>query len=83
MATSPKLDATPVPVATFASRHFTPAEIAELWGVSVSTVIRIFAEEPGVLRIESESKMRKRSSYATLRIPESVLARVHLRMSRV
>ena len=60
-------------------RHYDPAEIAEAWGVNAETVRRIFRNEPGVLVISSDRK-KYRKSYATLRIPESVLDRVHRRM---
>jgi hypothetical protein len=66
-----------VPVA---EKHFTPAELAEAWGVSTETVRSIFRKEPGVLKI-GEDATRHRRGYKTLRIPESVAARVHQRMS--
>lgn len=63
-------------------RHYSPAEIAELWGLSVDSVRRLFESEDGVLIIgESEGKFRRR--YTTLRIPESVVERVHRSRSRV
>lgn len=57
--------------------HYTPKDVAELWKISVDTVRRIFSEESGVIRIEC----RPGRNYATLRIPQSVLERVHRRMS--
>lgn len=55
------------------------AEIAELWGVSVNTIIRAFQDEPDVLKFGSRETRfgRKR---ITLRIPESVMIRVHGRL---
>src|SRR5437764_13383350 len=60
-------------------RHFSPDELAELWGLSGDTLRRLFEHEPGVLVIE-RSKGRARR-YRTLRIPESVAVRVHRRMT--
>jgi len=60
--------------------HFAPDELAELWGVSVDSIRRIFRDEPGVLKIGEKSPKHKRQ-YLTLRIPESVAERVHQRLS--
>ena len=62
-------------------RHFSPKELAELWGLDQSTVRRIFRDEPGVLRIPHLGRRGKRD-YTSLRIPDSVAARVHERRSR-
>jgi hypothetical protein len=61
-------------------RHYTPTEVAKQWGVSVQTVRSIFDSEPGVLKIGSNGT-RNRRRYKTLRIPESVVVRVHTRLS--
>jgi hypothetical protein len=63
-----------------AEKHFTPAELAEMWGVSVQTICEIFKAEEGVLKIGSNGT-RNRRAYKTLRIPESVAERVHTRLS--
>jgi hypothetical protein len=57
-------------------RHYSVAEIAEIWGLSEKTVRRMFEEEDGVLQWGTPETRRKRG-YITLRIPESVLLRVH------
>lgn len=57
-------------------RHYTVPEVAELWGMSEKSVRRLFAEETGVLRWGTSETLRKRG-YCNLRIPESVLIRVH------
>jgi MarR-like DNA-binding transcriptional regulator SgrR of sgrS sRNA len=57
-------------------RHYSVAEIAEMWALSEKTVRRMFEEEDGVLQWGTPETRRKRS-YITLRIPESVLVRVH------
>ena len=57
-------------------KHFTPAELAEAWGVDVETIRNIFRDEPGVLKISNASKLR-----TTLRIPQDVAERVHRRLA--
>jgi hypothetical protein len=63
-------------------RHFSIKEIAELWGLCENSVRDLFKEEPGVIRIHRPRSRYKRA-YTTLRIPKSVLDRVHLRMSLI
>lgn len=62
-------------------RHYTPRQIAELWQLDTRTIRELFRDEPGVLKI-GESGRRGRRDYITLRIPESVLLRVHQQRSR-
>lgn len=62
-------------------RHYTVPEIATLWGVSEKTVRRLFGDEDGVLRWGSDETVRKRG-YHNLRVPQSVLIRVHQRRDR-
>ncbi len=57
-------------------RHYTVLEIAEMWSLSEKTVRRMFEQEEGVLQCRSPETRRKRG-YITLRIPESVMLRVH------
>jgi hypothetical protein len=60
-------------------RHYSvPEEVAALWGVSEKTVRRLFDGEEGVLRWGRVESGRKRA-YCNLRIPQSVLIRVHHR----
>jgi hypothetical protein len=61
-------------------RHYAVTEIAEMWNLSPDTVREIFEDEPGVLVIGDRSPRHKRR-YVTLRIPHSVLQRVHRRLS--
>jgi hypothetical protein len=56
-------------------KHYRVRELATLWGVSPKTVTRIFADEPGVLRLANDKPSKRK--YATLSIPESVALRVH------
>ena len=58
-------------------KHFSVAEVAEKWGLSEDTVRRLFVNEPGVLVIETPGSRFSRRRYRTLRIPESVVERVH------
>jgi hypothetical protein len=54
-------------------RHYTCAEIAELWNVSPDFVRDLFRDEPGVLSLERTGTKK----YTTYRIPESVMRRVY------
>ena len=55
-------------------KHYRVRELADLWGFSENTIIKLFSNEDGVLRLESPTGKRK---YATLSIPETVAIRVH------
>jgi hypothetical protein len=57
-------------------RHYSVQEIAEMWQLSQNTVRRIFRGQPGVLEIGGE-ETRYGRPHRMLRIPESVLLRVH------
>jgi hypothetical protein len=61
-------------------RHWSVAEIATAWNLSGDSVRRLFSREPGVLVIGREIKGSKRR-YTTLRIPQSVVDRVHAKYS--
>jgi hypothetical protein len=64
-------------------KHFHPEELAESWGLHPSTIRRLFEDEPGVLLIGEPSRRVGRAlrrSYFTMRIPESVVDRVQLRL---
>lgn len=61
-------------------RHYSVAEIAELWKLSPNAVRRLFQREQGVLAIgEPRPRFGKRRGKVTLRIPQSVLERVYRR----
>jgi hypothetical protein len=64
-------------------RHYSPAQIGEIWNLSADCVRNIFENEPGVLVIGNPHPRRGKRGYTTLRIPQSVLDRVHKRMSKV
>lgn len=57
-------------------KHFSVAQVAELWGLSADSIIRLFDGEEGVLRLGKPESLHKRRRII-LRIPESVLARVY------
>lgn len=59
--------------------HLRIQEIAKAWGISVSTALRLFQEEPGVLRL-GNLKSRKRTKIS-LRVPLEVAERVHKRLT--
>jgi hypothetical protein len=61
-------------------RHYAVAKIAEAWNLSADKVRELFENEPGVLVIGEQSPRHKRR-YVTLRIPQSVVERVHSRLS--
>ena len=61
-------------------RHFSPQTLSELWGFSTDAIRDLFEDEPGVLKIGDRTSGRKRR-YVTMRIPESVAARVYKRMT--
>ena len=65
---------------TITEKHFTPAELAEAWNLSVETIRNLFRDEPGVLKIGKTTSRYKRG-YITLRIPQKVAERVHRRLS--
>jgi hypothetical protein len=62
-------------------RHYSVNELAVLWNLSKQTIRRLFQDEPDVVRI-GEKDVRHRRAYVTLRIPESVVRRVHQRLSK-
>jgi hypothetical protein len=80
-AVSPSLPATST-APSFAERHYAIAEIAELWSLSCDVVRKLFEREPGVLVLGGQNAPHKRR-YTTLRIPETVVRRVHRRMTNI
>jgi hypothetical protein len=67
-------------MSSVSTKHFTPAQLAEAWGLSPETIRNLFRDEPGVLKIGgAPSRLKQR--YVTLRIPQDVAERVHRRLS--
>ena len=62
-------------------KHYSVGEVAKLWALSEKTVRKIFESEPEVIHWGSEETLHKRG-YRTLRIPDSVLHRVHRKLRK-
>jgi hypothetical protein len=60
-------------------KHYSIEEVRALWGLSDKTVKKLFREEKGVLRFGRPGSSTRRA-HETLRIPQSVLLRVHSRL---
>jgi len=60
--------------------HYSPAQLAKIWGLSVETIRSIFRDEPGVLKV-GKTGAKHRRGYVTLRISREVVERVHTRLS--
>jgi hypothetical protein len=71
------------PVLAATERHYSIQEIASLWNISEDGARRLFQDEPGVIELGQNKQRAGRRSYRTIRIPESVLERVHRRRSLV
>lgn len=67
-------------VEAFAERHYTVDELASMWKLSHDSVRRLFRHEPGVLAVSPRQRRGSRA-YVTLRIPASVVERVHRRLT--
>ena len=57
-------------------RHFSVITLAEIWSVSTDTIIRLFEDVPGVMKIGEEGGRGKRRKI-TLKIPESIANSVY------
>lgn len=66
-------------------QHFSVAEIAQAWGLSANTVRGLFAEEEGVIKIQSPrallNRNQTRKPYTSLSISVSARDRVYARLS--
>jgi AraC-like DNA-binding protein len=62
-------------------KHYSVKELSELWNFSENTIRRTFKDETGVLR-KGRPETRFRRKHWTLSIPESVVMRVHQKISR-
>jgi hypothetical protein len=78
----PERNSTAVPTALFREPHYSVADVSAMWNMSKDAARKIFQNEPGVLVLGSAGSKQKRR-YTTLRIPESVLKRVHQRLQNV
>jgi transcriptional regulator GlxA family with amidase domain len=57
-------------------KHYSVAELAQLWQLSRKTIRRMFENEPGVI-VWGVAESRFKRRYRTLRIPATVVLRVH------
>lgn len=62
-------------------RHYTVAEVAKMWRVSTGTVYTVFAEVEGVLRYNGKRGSASKRK-VLMRIPESVVLRVHAALTQ-
>lgn len=69
----------PAPAAL--ERHYHVPEVARMWGLSENKVRHIFRNEPGVLQSKLRTLTPRKRQHIALRIPESVVLRVHNRLS--
>ena len=67
-------------------QHYTVPQVAAAWGMSGSKVRSLFRNEPGVLKFDSPTRMLARGKYkrryCEMRIPESVMVRVHAKLTQ-
>lgn len=68
----------PTPLAL--ERHYTVAEVAEMWGWSEEKVHDVFRDEPGVLQSRLRTLLSRKRQNITRTIPATVLIRVHDRL---
>ena len=64
---------------TALERHYTIYEIAEKWNLGSTKVREMFIDEPGVLKTQLRAPGSRKRQNLSLRIPESVVLRVHAR----
>lgn len=58
-------------------RHYRVGELAALWGLSRETVRVMVKDEAGVLRV----RMGRKAKNTLYSVPESVMRRIHMRLS--
>ena len=75
-------NATSVPGALHNERHYSVAEISSKWGLSKDSIRKLFRDEEGVIAIERPAVSRRKRRYTTLSVPESVVRRVHTKLSK-
>ena len=60
-------------------QHFSVKELSELWGFSARTVRRLIEPEPGVIRIQRNSRGKR--SYRRVQVPASIAERIHRKIT--
>jgi hypothetical protein len=68
-------------VSTILEKHFTPKQVADLWGMHPMTVRRLFENEPDVMKLVRPETLRKRK-HTSYWISESAMRRVNERLCR-
>lgn len=59
-------------------KHYAPKELGAIWNMSHDVIIRLFKDEPGVLRTSPPHRRGVKTRH-TYRIPASVATRVYKR----
>lgn len=62
-------------------KHYTVSDVCKLWGWSRQKVLEVFRDEPGVVQSHLRTLGPRKRQNVTLTIPESVLLRVHGRLT--
>jgi len=62
---------------SYTEKHYRLGDLARMWGLGRETLRRLFAVEPGVIKM----RLGKKRAHTTYSIPESVAARVHTRLT--
>jgi hypothetical protein len=78
---TPKAVEQGVPVPQMEEKHYKPAELAAMWGFSTTTIRRLIADEPDVLRLQGMGATSGKRPYVTYRVPASVASRLHERLT--
>ena len=65
-----------IPIDLSLEQHYSVSELAAMWALSERTIRRMFEDEPDVFKY-GQGERRFKRGYTTLRIPESVVLRVH------
>jgi predicted transcriptional regulator len=68
-------------VSTTFEQHYSVQQVAKLWGLSEHAVRDAFEHEPGIVRLGNSQSTGRRRKYVTVRIPASVVERIHSRMT--
>jgi hypothetical protein len=77
--TKSRTKAKPTPEVT--ERFYSVQDIARMWNISTDLVRDLFRDVHGVLKVNRPSTRTKRG-YSTIRVPHSVLVRVHASVSQ-
>jgi len=73
------VDTTPYTPPSPFEKHYSPQELAALWGYKPDFIRDLFRKERGVMAVSHPETMRKRR-YTRIKIPESVAQRVHRKL---